>query len=55
MRYTVGREAEHYTVGAKAAFLLLLVHVLPFTILLGSMLAIVFFFSANVRIATARY
>ena len=33
------RDAEHYTFGANAAFLLLLVHVLPFTMLLGSMLA----------------
>ena len=41
MRFTVGGDAEHYTaVGANAAFLLLLVHVLPFTILLASMLAI---------------
>ena len=43
MRFTVGGDAGHYTVGANAAFLLLLVHVLPFTILLGSMLA---FFSS---------
>ena len=42
MRFTVGVDAEHYTFGANAAFLLLLVHVLPFTMLLGSMLA--FFF-----------
>ena len=39
MRFTVGGDAAHYTVGANAALLLLLVHVLPFTILLGSMLA----------------
>ena len=39
MRFTVGGDAEHYTVGANAAFLPLLVQVLPFTILLGSMLA----------------
>ena len=45
MRFTAGGDAEHYTVGANAAFLLLLVHVLPFTILLGSMLA--FFFSLS--------
>ena len=44
MRFTVGGDAEHYTtVGANAVFLLLLVHVLPFTILLGSMLAFCFF------------
>ena len=42
MRFTVGGDAEHYTVGANAAFLLLLVHVLPFTILLGSILAMLF-------------
>ena len=42
MRFTVGGDTEHYTAGANAAFLLLLVHVLPFTILLGSMLAICF-------------
>ena len=42
MRFTVGGDAEHYTVGANAAFLLLLVHVLPFTILLGSMLGFCF-------------
>ena len=42
MRLTVGGDAEHYTSGANAAFPLLLVHVLPFTILLASMLA--FFF-----------
>ena len=40
MRFTVGGDAQHYTVGANAAFLLLLVHVLPFTTLLGSTLAI---------------
>ena len=40
MRFTVVGDAEHYTVGANAAFLLLLVHVLPFTVLPGSMLAI---------------
>ena len=53
MRFTVGGDAGHYTFGANAAFLLLLVHVLLFTMLLGSMLAI--FFSAHVRTATARY
>ena len=42
MRFTVGGDAEHYTVGANAAFLLLLVHVLSFTILLRSMLALFF-------------
>ena len=56
MRFTVGGDAEHYTtVGANAAFLLLLVHVLPFTIMLGSTLGFFFFFSARVRAATARY
>ena len=44
MRFTVGGDAEHYTVGVNAAFLLLLAHVLPFTILLGATLA--FFFSS---------
>ena len=43
IRFTVGGDAEHYTtVGANAAFLLLLVHVLTFTIMLGSMLDFVF-------------
>ena len=42
MRVAVGGDAKHYTVGANDAFLLLLVHVLPFTILLGSMLAVCF-------------
>ena len=42
MRFAVGGDAEHSTFGANAAFLLLLVHVLPFTMLLGSMLAICF-------------
>ena len=41
MRFTVGGDADHYNFGANAAFPLLSVHVLPFT-LLGSMLA--FFF-----------
>ena len=45
MRFTVAGDAEHYTFGANAAFLLLLVHRLPFTMLLGSMLA--FFFSLH--------
>ena len=45
MRFTVGGDAEHCAFGANAAFLLLLVHVLPFTMLLGSMLA--FFFSLH--------
>ena len=39
MPFTVGGDAEHYTFGANAAFLPLLVHVLPCTIQLGSMLA----------------
>ena len=52
MRFTVSEDAEHYTFGANAAFLLLLVHVLPFTMLPGSMLA--FFFFAHVRTAAAR-
>ena len=47
MRFTVGGDAEHYTVGANTAFLLLLVHVLPSTILLGSTLAIFFFSSLH--------
>ena len=57
MRFTVGGDARHYTtVGANAAFLLLLAHVLSFTIMLGSMLAFfVFFFSGHLRTATARY
>ena len=42
MRFIVSGDAEHYTVGANSAFLLLLVHVLPFTILLGSTLAFLF-------------
>ena len=45
MRFTVGGDAEHYTFGANASFLLLLVHVLPFTMLPGSMLA--FYFSLH--------
>ena len=36
MRFTVGGDAQHYTFGANAAFLLLLVHVPPFTMPLGS-------------------
>ena len=55
MRFTVGGDAEHYTVGASAAVLLLLIIVLPFTTLLGSTLAFFFFFPAHVRTATARY
>ena len=39
MRSTVGGDAEHYAFVANAAFLLLLIHVPPFTMLLGSMLA----------------
>ena len=39
------RRAKHCTLGTNAAFLLLLVHVPPFTMLLGSMLA--FFFSLH--------
>ena len=47
MRFTVGGDAEHYTtVGANAAFLLLLVHVLRFTIMLGSTLG---FFSSSLH------
>ena len=42
MRFTVGGDAEHYTIGTNVGFLLLLVHVLPFTIPLGFMLAIFF-------------
>ena len=53
MRFTVGGDAEHYTFGANAAFLLLLVLMVPFAVLLRSMLA--FFFSAGVTTATARY
>ena len=45
MRFTVGGDAEHYTFGANAPVLLLLVHMLPFMMLLGSMLA--FFFSQH--------
>ena len=45
MRFTVGGDAQLYTVGANAAFLLLLVHVLPFTTLLGSTL--IYFFSSR--------
>ena len=42
MRFTsLGGDAEHYTFSASAAFLVLLVRVLPFTMLLGSMLALV--------------
>ena len=58
MRFTVGGDAEHHTtVEANAAFLLLLVHVLPFTIMLRSTLGFFFFFlfSAHARTATARY
>ena len=36
MRFIVGGEAEHYTFGASAAFLLLLVLAVPFAVLLGS-------------------
>ena len=47
MRFTVGGAAEHYTtVGGNAAFLLLLVHVLPFTVMLGSTLG---FFSSSLH------
>ena len=53
MRFAVGGDAEHYTFSANAAFLLLIARVLPFAVLLGSMLAF-FFFSAHVRTATAR-
>ena len=44
MQFTVGGDAKHYTIGANAAFRLLLVDVLPFTILLGSILAFIFSF-----------
>ena len=54
MQFTVGGDAGHYTLGTNTAFLLLLVHTLPFTLLLGSMLAFLFS-SAHVRTATARY
>ena len=40
MRFTFGGDAEHYTSGANAAFLLLLVHVLPLTMMPGYMLAL---------------
>ena len=40
MRFTVGGDAKHYTPGTSAAILQLLVHVLPFMMLLGSMLAL---------------
>ena len=40
MLFTVGGDAKHYTVGANAGFLLLLVHVLLLTILLRSMPAL---------------
>ena len=53
MRFIVGGDAEHYTLGANRAFLLLLVHALPVTMLLRSMLAI--FFSAHVRTDTANH
>ena len=43
MRFTVGGDARHYTFGAYAAFLLLLVHVLPFTMLLR-VYAVIFVF-----------
>ena len=56
MQFTVGGDTERYTFGAKAAFLLLLlVHVLPFTMLPGPPNAGIFFFFAHVRTATARY
>ena len=44
MLFSVGGDAKHYTIGANADFLLLLGHVLPLTILLGSTPA--FFFSS---------
>ena len=53
MRFRVGGDAEHYTLGINADFLLLLVHMLPYTMLLWSMLAL--FLSAHIRTATARY
>ena len=55
MQFTVGGDTERYTFGAKAAFLLLLVHVLPFTMLPGPTNAGILFFFAHVRTATARY
>ena len=39
MRFTVGGDAKHYTFVVNAAVPLLLVHVPPFMMLLGSMLA----------------
>ena len=42
MRFTVEGDSQHCTVGENAAFMLLLVHVVPFTILQGSMLAVLF-------------
>ena len=57
MRFSFGGDAEHcnYTSGANAAFLLLFVHVLPFTMPPGSKLAFVFYLHAHVRTAIARY
>ena len=46
MRFTVGGDTEHYTFGAKAAFLLVAVHVLPFAMLPGSTNAGIFFLCA---------
>ena len=43
MRFTVRGDDEHYTVGANTAFLRLLVHVLPFAILLRRVSAGIFF------------
>ena len=54
MRFTVGGDAKHYTPGTSAAILQLLVHVLPFMMLLGSMLAFNLFLP-HVRTAATRY
>ena len=54
MRFTVGGDAKHYTPGTSAAILQLLVHVLPFILLIGSMQAFIFF-SAHVRTTATRY
>ena len=54
MPFTVGGDAKNYTLGTNAAFLLLLVHALALTMLVGSRLANVYF-TAHVRTATAHY
>ena len=43
MPFTVGGDAKNYTLGTNAAFLLLLVHALALTMLVGSRLANVYF------------